>query len=136
MAWKYLQTGYLFTPEGQPAARHWYSGHRAYANQPSAENLPGLGPIPRGNYTMTELLRDTHMGPVAIHLQPDDETMQRIREMGREPWSFFAHADSMAHDHNASAGCLVCVEGTVGVMSLWDSADHALVVESGLDPVT
>lgn len=128
MSWVYRQIGKLYTPDGEPSAHKWYSGHGEYANVPFDEDKPGLGPIPRGSYTMTAMLRATHMGPVAIHLIPDEDTKARIIAFGRDPMSFYAHDDTAAHDHLASEGCLVCVDGTVGVESLWNSGDRSLLV--------
>lgn len=133
--WTYEQTGHLITPDGMPSAHTWYSGHAEHANKPQDEGLKGLGPLPRGTYTFGELVRNTHMGPVAIHLVPDSTTRSSIQSMGRDPDSFFAHSGDVARDHNASAGCLVCMDGISGVLSLWGSTDRTLRCISGLGPV-
>lgn len=126
--WTFRQTGFLFAPDGSPSAHSWYSGFGPHANVPADEGLVGLGPIPRGNYGMAALVTHTHMGPVAIRLEPDAPTLAFILSLGRDPNSFYAHDDTAAHDHKASCGCLVSVSGTGSVMSLWVSVDHALQV--------
>lgn len=127
--WTYKQTGQLLTPQGVPSAHVWYSGFGPHANIPADEGLAGLGPIPRGNYTMTELVTNTHMGPVAIHLEPDALTRARIITLKRGPDSFFMHDDTAIRNHTASEGCIVSESGTIPVMSVWDSTDHDLTVE-------
>ncbi|TAK97793.1 MAG: hypothetical protein EPO08_20735 [Rhodospirillaceae bacterium] len=131
MAWRFFQTGKLFTPSGAPAAHEWYSGHGSHANVPEDEGLLALGPLPRGHYALSELIRNTAMGPVAIHLLPDAATRARIIALGRDPDSFFAHDDDVRHDHLASAGCLVSVDGMMPLISLWEHPDHDLNVLSG-----
>lgn len=133
MAWRYLQTGHLLTPQGAPSAHWWYSGRGQGLNNPSREDEEAIGPIPRGTWTMAAFLSyPTSLGPVAIHLLPDEKTRQRIVLLGRDPVSFYAHDGNKAETLTASEGCLVCLQGTAGVKSLWDSGDHTIVVESGL----
>ncbi len=132
--WIYKQTGHLITPDGVPAAHSWYSGHGEHANKPEDEGLKGLGPLPRGHYTFGQtLIRNTHMGPVAIHLVPDAATRVYIESLGRDPDSFYAHSGDKARDLLASAGCLVSLDGVAPVMSLWSSADDVLQCISGLE---
>ena len=131
--WTYQQIGKLITPEGQPSAHQWYSGNGVHANKPQDEGLKGLGPIPRGRYTFGGFIDyKTQLGPVAFHLIPDDQTRAFILSLGRDPNSFFCHDGDTAHNYLASDGCLVCMAGSVGVLSMWNSGDHELLVESGL----
>lgn len=129
--WLYKQTGQLITPSGAPAAHGFYSGYGPHANVPADEGLMGKGPIPCGDYTMAELLTNTPMGPVAIRLAPDEETFYRIMKLGRDPYSFYIHDDTVAHDETASEGCICSISGTEPVMNIWDSGDHQLKVVAG-----
>jgi len=134
MAWRYLQTGKLFLPDGAPAMHQWYSGYGEYANQPVYEGLADLGPIPRGQYMMTGIELNTHLGPIAIILAPDPGTRRYIEILGRDPDSFRIHADNVKHNHTGSCGCLVSAGGSVPVWYVWDNGDRTLRVESGLPP--
>lgn len=130
--WTYQQTGHLITPGGQPSEHRWYSGYGDHANKPQDEGMAGMGPLPRGTYRLSKLIaHPTSLGPVAIHLIPDAPTYNRIIQLGRSPMSFFIHDGDVAHDMLASEGCLVCMDGTVGVMSMWNSSYKDLTVVSG-----
>jgi hypothetical protein len=129
--WIYRQIGQLITPQGEPAAHGFYSGFGVHANVPADEHIVGQGPIPRGNYAMGSMVTNTHMGPVAIHLVPDDATRAYILDIrpGSDPDTFYIHDDTAIHNHTASEGCIVSISGSEPVMSIWDSSDHDLQVQ-------
>ena len=134
MPWTFLQAGKLITPMGHPSAHTWYSGFSSGRNNPAAEGLVDIGPIPCGTWTLATLIdTPTAMGPIAIHLIPDQATRDRVFGLGRHPDSFYIHDGRIDGQLTASRGCLVCVEGTVGVRSMWDSGDRTLIVKSGLE---
>lgn len=101
MAWTYEQaTGEMRAPDGTVVATG-YAGLPPYKNDPTAEARHDQGPLPRGGYTIGDVVEGTHMGPFAIRLTPDP-----ANEMfGRG--AFFIHGDSIEHPGQASNGCII-----------------------------
>jgi len=50
------------------------------------------------------------IGENLIKLVPDQTTAERVHAMGRDPYSFYIHADSMKHPGTASEGCIIMPE--------------------------
>lgn len=71
--WIYNQrTGQLRDSAGQVLRQRGYSGAPGYVNVPTAENRAFQGPIPRGDYTISNTPRDSpRVGPYAIDLTPN-----------------------------------------------------------------
>lgn len=103
---KYVATGYSGAkPEG------W--------NNPKAEAIHAIGPLPRGTYKFTELLpEDGIRGPNVLVITPCPET----DTFGRS--GFKMHGNSK--DNNASHGCLIF--DPVTRLRVWNSGDHDLTV--------
>lgn len=78
-----------------------YSGFAQGKNDPLAEHLPGIGPIPQGFYLIGAVEEDeTRHGPVAIHLVPVAGQIY-----GRS--GFMVHGDSRSAPGAASHGCII-----------------------------
>lgn len=78
-----------------------YAGREAGKNNPSMENVKGIGPLPKGWYVACAPADDAVVGKYAMRLMPD-----KGNEMyGRN--SFFIHGDSSEHPGLASHGCIV-----------------------------
>ena len=99
--WAYEQsTGRLFAPDGSLAGTG-YSGAGAYKNDPTAQELKNLGPIPCGLYAIGEPVNTVTHGPYVLPLAPDP-----ANEMfGRD--GFLLHGDSVISPGAASEGCIV-----------------------------
>ena len=69
--WRYSQsTGTLTAPDGSVAG-HGYSGHGPGINNPAMQNVPDVGPIPVGMYTIGPFRSDPEKGPLVCDLIPD-----------------------------------------------------------------
>jgi hypothetical protein len=96
----YVQsTGELFDANGAL----WgvgYAGRLEGRNNPAAQHLRNVGPLPTGTYTMGEAYDDLKgKGPCVIPLTADDP----MKLLGRS--GFLIHGDNKAHD--ASHGCII-----------------------------
>ena len=124
MSWTYIiPTGEMLDPAGNLAGTGYAGGE--CGKFPDAINNPGViavhnvGPLPPGRYTLAEMVRNSHLGPVAIRLEPDP-----ANEMyGRG--GFFIHLDT-PQPRCASDGCIVQAFAIINAM--WESADHELNV--------
>lgn len=98
--WTYEQrTGCLLRPDGSLAGIG-YSGFGEHRNRPESEALPGLGPIPRGLYSIGDEEESSVTGKVVLRLTPigHDAHNRTALEM---------HGDSREHPGKASHGCII-----------------------------
>ncbi|AHG20738.1 hypothetical protein Z042_14845 [Chania multitudinisentens RB-25] len=118
MAWVYRQnTGELYH-NGRLVTRG-YSGKGQHKNNPASQSVRGLGPIPRGQYTIGSYT--SSKGPMTIILEPS-----RANHMyGRD--AFRIHGDSLRDPGNASEGCIIL--GPNVRRDIINSTDRELVVE-------
>lgn len=88
-----------------------YSGAPGNVNVPGSEGKKDQGVIPEGTWTIgevTESPKDTRgKGGNLIRLVPDAATTERVRAMGRDPNTFYIHADNGARNQSASQGCII-----------------------------
>jgi hypothetical protein len=96
----YIQsTGELFDDNGAL----WgvgYSGKGEGVNNPAAQHMRGIGPLPTGTYTMGDAYDDpARKGPCVIPLTPAPSNNM----LGRS--GFLIHGDNK--DHTASRGCII-----------------------------
>jgi hypothetical protein len=126
MAWKYFQrTGVLCDSQGCGKATGYAGGNCGKnpegKNNPEMQNIPDVGPLPRGTYTMLAPVPHPKLGPLAIPLKPDPSNEM----FGRG--GFYCHGDSIENPGNVSEGCIV--------MPLWiramlaTSQDRVIVVQ-------
>ena len=120
MTWHYSQSsGQLLDPSGAIIATG-YSGHGDGVNDPNDQDIPNVGPIPRGTYTIGLAITHPQCGPLAMRLTPAASTDTRGRS------GFLIHGDSASQDHTASHGCIILARATRLAIDADD--DRTLVV--------
>ena len=125
MTWTYEQTtGRFISPDGEILATGYAGGNCGAnpegKNNPAAQALPGIGPLPQGVYTFTQHVDSPKLGPFAILLVPDPENEMFGRSV------FRMHGDSIAHPGAASEGCIVMPRAVRE--AVFDSDDHTITV--------
>lgn len=103
-----------------------YSGNGRGKNNPSLENLAGVGPVPRGRYKIGAPYNSSNVGPFtlpldAIDTRPGDDTHQPT---GRS--AFRIHGDSVRAPGTASRGCIILPRNIREV--IWKSGLRVLEV--------
>jgi hypothetical protein len=94
----YIQsTGYLY--HGDVFKGAGYSGHGIGYNNPNAESLSGMGPIPTGKYLIGKFYDHPHLGVVVAPLVALGDCFRRS--------GFFIHGDNQSLNHSASDGCII-----------------------------
>jgi hypothetical protein len=124
--WTFRQSdGFLLDPSGKVAGQG-YSGHGAGIDDPQDQNVPDVGPIPAGNWTIGAPIDSPSHGPFAMPLTP----LPGTNTFGRT--YFFIHGDEVANPglKLASLGCIVLPR--LQRQAVWNSGDRQLVVISGL----
>ena len=118
MPWTYYQsTGVLERGNVKyTGSTAGYSGHGPGKNNPSMQQVPNTGPIPRGTWRIHHPQNSTSVGNYAMPLTPMPGTVT----FGRS--AFFIHGDSTAHPGEASHGCIVI--GPQQRHAIWGSGDH------------
>jgi hypothetical protein len=121
MSFTYRQaTGQLI---GSAFGAQGYSGNGKGLNNPMMQTVHGVGPLPRGQYTIEEPHVDEKLGPIAMRLipHPDNEMYGR--------GDFFIHGDNSQMNHTASEGCIVLNhESRVAVATAVLAGDNQLTV--------
>jgi hypothetical protein len=116
-------TGKLYDASGAYTAQGYAGGNLGKnpegKDNPADENVPDVGPLPEGMYTLGSPVEGTHMGIFAIPLIPDPSNNM----VGRS--GFFCHGDTTPPG-NASEGCVVMPYVTR--VRMWQSNDHRLSV--------
>lgn len=116
--WTWYQTGEMDGPAAQRFPG--YSGKDPHKNDPSAENIENVGPIPRGRYSICEPADTFTHGKYVLRLIPN-----AANEMfGRS--GFLIHGDSVVAPGTASEGCIILP--LANRQAIWNSGDHALTV--------
>ncbi len=104
-------TGEMKGPDGKPLVTG-YAGRGGGQNNPDAEGIKGVGPLPQGNWRMKELdeqtCKEKGWPPPAYRLTPDEETRARVETLGRDPDSFYVHATARHPEDRGreSQGCI------------------------------
>lgn len=79
-----------------------YAGNGEGKNNPAMQNVPKVGPPPRGIYSQGDVVQHhPRVGEFAIPLIPDPANQMEGRS------EFFCHGDSFQHPGEASDGCIV-----------------------------
>lgn len=118
--WTYRQdNGALSDKTGQIVV-YGYSGHGEGKNNPVAQELHDVGPIPRGMYVINAPVDTVTHGPYVLRLDPKPENEMFNRS------GFLMHGDSIVHPGTASLGCIIAPK--VNRMQVWNSGDHLLEV--------
>lgn len=83
-----------------------YSGHGEGLNNPDAQDIHDIGPVPRGDWIIGKGWRHPLLGPVAMPLRwvrgPCGEPVVPNGRFG-----FYIHGDNSKGDRSASNGCIV-----------------------------
>lgn len=119
MTWAYYQASGKLSHDGADVALG-YSGAGEGKNNPAAQETHNVGPIPRGNYTISGPHDTVTHGPYVLPLTPDP-----ANEMfGRS--AFLIHGDSVVHPGTASEGCIIMPRAVRE--QVWASGDTSLTV--------
>lgn len=119
MPWTYSQTTGRLSHDGALIGIG-YSGRDAGKNNPAAQTQEGVGPIPRGTYTIGAPFTHPHTGIYSMRLTAEGGT----NTFGRS--GFLMHGDSVDHPGQASDGCIV--QNLTVRHQVWTSGDRTLVV--------
>lgn len=103
-----------------------YSGAPGHVDDPAAQDIPNVGPIPCWDYIIGIPFDDPKTGPYSIRLSPNPSPLPDGRS------GFLMHGDSIQHPGCGSEGCIV-MPGSAR-MQIWNSGDHDLKVVSGNEP--
>lgn len=123
MAWRYEQmTGTLRDNRGAVVAQG-YSGRDKGLNNPAAQGVANVGPIPVGTYDIATAMNHLSCGPLSMRLLPAPGT----NTLGRD--GFLIHGDTASMDHTASHGCIIVNRLAREIVS--NSPDRLLVVVTG-----
>jgi hypothetical protein len=102
MPWVYQQSTGRLTFNGAFVATG-YAGHNSNGqlgrNNPALDNVPDIGPLPRGRYTIGSAFNNPPTGPLSMRLAPDPSNSMHGRS------DFLIHGDDAQHD--ASRGCII-----------------------------
>jgi hypothetical protein len=119
-AWTYAQRSGELQQDGENVSTA-YSGAGEGKNNPALDNVPNVGPIPRGNWTIVGPPVDTHdHGPYVLRLEPAAETETHGRS------GFLIHGDSKTNPGTASHGCIILPRAIRE--QVWHSGDRELEV--------
>jgi hypothetical protein len=120
LAWTYAQKTGELQQDGEHVAIG-YSGAGEGKNNSDMQNVPNVGPIPRGEWTISGPPIETRdHGPYVLRLQPEAETETHGRS------GFLMHGDSKAHPGTASHGCIILPRAVRE--QVWESGDRDLEV--------
>jgi len=119
-AWTYAQKTGELQQDGKHVA-NGYSGAGNGKNNPAMQQVPNVGPIPQGDWTITGPPVNTHdHGPYVLTLKPAPAT----ETFGRN--GFLVHGDSIESPGCASHGCVIMPRPVRE--QVWNSGDHDLKV--------
>ena len=118
--WTFHQLSGAIEHDGKVLDYGW-SGYEDAINIPAMQDIPGIGPIPRGTYIMRDPPVDhPEMGPYALKLTPAVDTQLYGRS------GFWWHDRSIHVPFDSSRGCVVSHRATR--QAAWESGDHVLQV--------
>lgn len=123
MSWLYQQINGFMLVDGALVGVG-YSGHPPHVNDPAAQNLHDIGPIPVGTYLITAPHDSSH-GPYTLGLTPDPTNDMHGRS------AFLIHGDRVDAPGMklASLGCIILSRDVR--RAIWESGDRVLQVISG-----
>ena len=119
--WTWKQTGQLIAPDGTVVpANPAYSGFQDGKNNPQFQDVPNVGPIPRGTYTILFPRATVQHGPYVLPLVPAPSNEMHGRS------GFLIHGDSIKAPGTASHGCIILPRNVRE--AIWGSGDKELTV--------
>lgn len=119
MTWKWDQSAGELSRGGQLVSRG-YSGAGRGKNNPAMQDAVGVGPIPRGLWSIAGVKDSPNTGPFTLVLEPKAGTDTRGRS------AFRIHGDSVANPGTASHGCIILPRAVR--QAIWSSQDRDLEV--------
>ena len=133
MSWTWaIDSGSLYDKNGELQGKGYAGGDcGAYppgVNNPSCCDVPKVGPLPPGHYTIGAPQDTITHGPYVLPLTPNPGNQMYGRG------GFLIHGDSILAPgrQEASEGCIVL---PLGVREqIWNSGDHDLGVVASYDP--
>lgn len=120
--WFYSQASGMLSHNGVLEAVGYSGFGHDGKNNPAAEQIRDIGPIPKGEWTIGAAATHDKLGPVVMALTPKEGT----DPFGRS--DFFIHGDSEEHPGEASRGCIVASFEARNAIAR--SGDTDLTVES------
>jgi hypothetical protein len=78
-----------------------WAGQHEGINNPNLQNLPNIGPLPRGGYDIGPAYHHPNLGPLVMNLTPDPSNEMFGRSL------FRIHGASTAHPEVSSHGCII-----------------------------
>src|SRR5687767_7547919 len=120
MSWRYRQKHGALSRVDRDGTEvvvgHGYSGRNEGLNNPDMQDVPNVGPIPRGRWTIGAPYDSERIGPFALPLLPDPDT----ETFGRS--AFRIHGDRrLGPPKSASHGCVILSRDLREL--IWDSSD-------------
>jgi len=117
--WTYQQSTGELSQDGE-LKEVGYAGMNEGKNNPDMQDVPNVGPLPVGVYTIGSPHDTTTHGPYVLRLTPSP-TNDMLGRAG-----FLMHSDSIHHPGFASEGCIIL---TIPMRrTVWESDDHTLEV--------
>lgn len=104
--WTYeSSTGYFLRPDGLLFGAGYSGGNCGLnpegKNNPDMDNVPKVGPIPRGLYVIGWETPNPKLGELAMPLTPSPATVMHGRS------GFWIHGDLIGHPGEGSEGCII-----------------------------
>ena len=119
--WNFEQASGNLSQDSTFVATGW-AGHSEGKNNPAMQNVPDVGPLPVGTYSIGEPHDSPHTGPYTMDLTPDpDNTM-----FGRS--EFRIHGAAFVNPDMSSDGCIIMPR--VVREKIWSSNDRSLEVSA------
>ena len=123
--WQWDQSAGELTRNGTFISRG-YSGKGRGKNNPSLENVAGVGPVPTGLWEIKAPYNSRNVGPYALPIYAVDATPNNDIHDKTGRSAFRIHGDKISAPGTASRGCIIlprnCRE------KIWKSGDHQLLV--------
>jgi len=98
--WYYSQRLGTLNQDGVYVAKG-YAGHPPHVNDPTAQAIHNVGPLPQGFYTIGAMFDSPSLGPDIMALIPDQDNEM----FGRS--GFYMHGDNPRHVGFSSDGCII-----------------------------
>ncbi len=110
----YDQKTGMFRDADQKVIYLGYAGLGAGVNNPAMENVPNIGPLPRGFYTIGKLVTtDPRFGPTWLALTPSPGNKMFGRGGFLIHWNTHdANPNDMIFPNDASHGCIILYDGS------------------------
>lgn len=123
--WTWDQSAGVLYREGEVVSRG-FSGAGRGKNNPSLQDVKGVGPIPRGRWRMMGVYNSKNVGPFTITLWRVGDTKFDDFDSTTGRSAFRIHGDSIRAPGTASRGCIILPRNIREMM--WRSGDHDINV--------